>query len=136
MSDTAFLERRRVRSSGLRTRGTGRGFGRGLTPGAGGLVSWPGSEVDPIRIPVIPENQTVLRELRARELALWDRSAPGGGDPVSNRVDVPKDDRESQVILLILGGAALALWLQATTAAVQFVEGWEAFRGWVSAILG
>lgn len=89
-----------------------------------------------IRIPVTRANRAVLREMRARELALWDEEASGTSSTGSSRVNVPREDRESQVILLLLAGAALALWLQAATAAVRFVEGWEAFRGWVTAMIG
>lgn len=94
-----------------------------------------GWDLPPIRIPVTPANQSVLRELRARELALWEGDAAAGAESVSHRLQVPRDDRESQVILLLLGGAALALWLQATTAAVRFVDGWETFVAWVEGVL-
>lgn len=114
MSDTAILEWRRARDSGLRTR----------------------LGVPAIRIPVTRENRAVLRELRARELALWEGPASGSSGAVSNRVEVPQEDRESLAILLLLGGAALALWLQAATAAVRFVEGWDLFRGWLASVLG
>jgi hypothetical protein len=90
----------------------------------------------PIRIPVTRANRAVLRELRARELALWDEGASGAASTGSNRVTVPREDRESQVILLVLGAAGLALWLQSATAAVRFVEGWETFRRWVTAMIG
>jgi len=99
-------------------------------------VTWAGLNVAPIRIPVTRANQAVLRELRARELALWDEETPDGDGGVPNRVELPREDRESQVILLVLGAAALALWIQAATAAVRFLEGWEAFRVWVAALLG
>jgi hypothetical protein len=74
--------------------------------------------------------------MRARELALWDEEASETSSTGSARVNVPREDRESQVVLLLLAGAALALWLQAATAAVRFVEGWETFRGWVTAMIG
>jgi hypothetical protein len=69
-------------------------------------------------------------------LALWDEGAQGNPDKVSSRLNVPREDRESQFILLVLGAAGLALWLQSATAAVRLVEGWETFRGWVTAMIG
>ncbi len=134
MSDTAFLERRRVSSPTRRLGEIDGASGRSSLGMGGREAGWLGLAT--IRIPVTRANRAVLREMRARELALWDEEASGTSSTGSSRVNVPREDRESQVILLLLAGAALALWLQAATAAVRFVEGWEAFRGWVTAMIG
>jgi len=110
-----------------------------LTPGcrregsAGDGATKPGlyKAVSPIRIPVTRENRAALRLLRAKELEIWDTTR----GPTSGRVEVPKEDRESQLILLLLAAAAAALWLQATSAAVGFVDGWEGFRVWVEWVI-
>lgn len=125
MSDTEILEWRLARSRpGERERAT--------SGAAGGIA---GLKVPSIRMPVTAANREALREMRARELSLWEDSFTGRRGTPANRVEMPKEDRESQMILLVLAGAALALWLQTASAAVEFVERWETFRalveGWV-----
>ena len=108
MSETAFLERSSLtpwNEGGDLTRG---GAARGKSLPKESLLSAKGFGRPPIRIPVIPENRGVLRELRARELALWDGQELVRDEEVGNRVDAGREDRESQLILLLLGGAALA----------------------------
>lgn len=127
MSETDFLERK-----GRRPGEGGWGefrpvCGRSAKPGVGDAKPGIAPGLLPIRIPVTRENRSALRVLRARELELWEATQ----GTVSGRVEVPREDRESLVILLVLGAVALALWLQATSAAVGFMEGWEGFRVWV-----
>ncbi len=138
MSDTAFFERRwsadneRWQGEGDPEVRGGRGPGPGRDSGSqGGEAGLP-----PIRIPVTPKNQAMLRELRARELALWEESMPDGVFEIPIRWEEPRPDRESRLILVLLGGGALALWLQASSMAVQLVAGWDRFRGWLELILG
>ncbi|MBL9127367.1 MAG: hypothetical protein JNL97_06960 [Verrucomicrobiales bacterium] len=83
-----------------------------------------------------PENRGVLRELRARELALWEDAPGDAGASPRGSLETPREDRESQLILMLLGATALAIWLHTTVAAMRFVEGWDSFRGWIAAIVG
>ena len=131
MSETEFLERKGRQPSGTGhgrfTAGSRRDANREGEGSKAGLFR----AVSPIRIPVTRENRSALRLLRAKELEIWDAT----NGPISGRVEVPKEDRESQFILLLLAAAAAALWLQATSAAVGFVEGWEGFRSWVEWVI-
>ncbi|MGE3311722.1 MAG: hypothetical protein AB7O66_17280 [Limisphaerales bacterium] len=137
MSDTAFFERQTIPGAG-----DALGSGEWDAPAMNTERGWdsrdPGLSADlpPIRIPVTPRNQSILRELRARELELWEESMPGGEGGAPTDSEAPGTDRESRLILFLLGGGALALWLQASTLAAQLLAGWDRFRAWWTMILG
>lgn len=111
--------------------------GESCPPGGGRALSRGGERgCESVRIPVTPENREVLRSMRARELATWEAATGGAGVQATGRLELPRPDRESQWILLLLAGTGLGLWLQATTAAIRFLEGWEEFRAWIEASVG
>ncbi len=81
-----------------------------------------------IRIPVTRANRARLRHLRALELGPWIDSGLASHSPTSKRSDPPAPDRESQVIVLVLATAALAMLVQSTPVVAAFLDRWGIFR--------